>query len=307
MRLNALITTSLFIFCALYIVLFFKMLPFNDTKYTLISCSVHQNQITEAKLISSIKRKSQGIESIREGKGVLLFQHIQKVGGTSLSKALEEKIPNKSVKPFSGMVYWYPWDTSLDRYQRLKNFDGIFGHFMFGIHHAILPKSYCYITMLRNPVDRIISLYYYARESFPNPLLGDTLDDFVRFDKNNTFQMHNKDNGMVRSLCGPTAHLVPFLELTEEHLFCAKTHLLEYFSLVLITERYRESLLLLEKTFHWKNLTLFSENKTQRKLSRNKFSAHTISAIERMNKLDLELYEFASNLFDEQLRDILSK
>jgi hypothetical protein len=70
-----------------------------------------------------------------------------------------------------------------------------------------------------------------------------------------------------------------------------------YFSLVLITERYEESVNLIEKTFQWKNITRLWENPTKNKTSLSDISPQTIESIKRMNSLDIELYNFALKIF----------
>jgi hypothetical protein len=43
------------------------------------------------------------------------------------------------------------------------------GHFPFGIHQ-LLPKPSTYLTVLRDPINRVVSLYYHALKYSNNPL-----------------------------------------------------------------------------------------------------------------------------------------
>ena len=85
---------------------------------------------------------------------LLVFLHIPKTGGTTLTEIIERQI---------GVNHFY--DVKKDIRKAVKFIDDkeikcIKGHMPFGIHKYI-KKSCKYITMVRDPFDTAISSYYY--------------------------------------------------------------------------------------------------------------------------------------------------
>ena len=88
----------------------------------------------------------------------LMFVHIPKCAGSSFRAVLKR---------------WYGRDhVSIDSHdpealkQRLAGRDAppraISGHFSFGMHEGAVSKP-CYVSLVRDPVDRLVSLYKHAR------------------------------------------------------------------------------------------------------------------------------------------------
>lgn len=249
--------------------------------------------------------QARGIESVRSGEGKLLFLHIQKTGGTSLRKAIEDKYGKhprtKEIgfpQPQNG--YWLARDLTAKETLEISAYKAIYGHFSFGIHSLFPPPmEYCYVTLLREPVSRIVSLFYYIQHFYPDPRNGKNLEEFMSPSRD--FQYHNKDNGMTRALCGYPAWITPFKGLKREHLLCAKENLRNYFSLVLLTERYDEGIELLSHAFQWQNPKKIEVNVTPKYPRVDEHSSTLIRQIKALNHLDMELYEFAKELYEEQL------
>ena len=91
----------------------------------------------------------------------LLFMHIPKTAGTSIRSLLES--------PFAAheraYLYNESWGISLEAFRNLPNkekeqFRLVCGHFNFGVHEW-MPQEARYITILRDPVERVISLYHF--------------------------------------------------------------------------------------------------------------------------------------------------
>ncbi len=82
------------------------------------------------------------------------FLHIPKTGGTSLSSLMDKHYPKDQIlqyKLIEDLRKNWPLDTSNIRFIR--------GHFFYGIHHLFGRQNMRYFTMLRNPIDRVISSY----------------------------------------------------------------------------------------------------------------------------------------------------
>src|SRR5438128_2361305 len=48
------------------------------------------------------------------------------------------------------------------------------GHLYYGLHEHLVQTS-CYLTLLRDPIERMVSLYYYCRRRPDLPLHGDAM------------------------------------------------------------------------------------------------------------------------------------
>jgi hypothetical protein len=100
-----------------------------------------------------------------QGKMVDVFIHIPKTAGTTLRTVLARQYGLQNI------LYFEPggpsWDPSVSEKEYIEKAQAagqpalITGHHAFGIHHLL--KSPCrYFSMMRDPIDRVISEFYYA-------------------------------------------------------------------------------------------------------------------------------------------------
>ncbi len=172
-----------------------------------------------------------------------------------------------------------------------KKVSCIQGHFPFGIHNYF-NSPFTYITMLREPTQRIISEYYFIR-SIPwheqhEEVIKMSLDDYQK--------QTSKMNLQTRLISGSLDH-----PLTNIHLEQAKNNIEKYFSIVGITEMFNESLYLMKKRFGWNRTSYRKLNITKNKPQIEKLSPKTIAVINNNNHLDRELYHFAKQRLIKQL------
>ena len=94
---------------------------------------------------------------------ILYFLHIPKTAGTSLNNIIKEQFPKNKVYPYATYHQVYT-NTKL----KLDNYDIIAGHFTHSyVQNMIRPVKI--ITVLRNPVSRVISAYnHFMREPVCN-------------------------------------------------------------------------------------------------------------------------------------------
>ena len=167
------------------------------------------------------------------------------------------------------------------------------GHLYYGLHEY-LPQGATYITMLREPVARFLSSYYFILRRPLHPLhrklkkerLG--VEDYLRL-------VPHRHNLQCRLIAGIEDKVID----DESLLDTAKEHLAKSFSVVGICERFEESLMLIAKTFGWE--VPFYENRKVSK-NRSRVEQKAIDMIREHDRLDLELYEFGKGLFEESLR-----
>jgi Galactose-3-O-sulfotransferase len=174
------------------------------------------------------------------------------------------------------------------------------GHLYFGFHRHI-PRASTYITFLRRPVERVLSFYYYAR-STPDHYLYSQLV-FERLDLKTALARELTSelcNGQTRQLAGDEWE-DPERVVTRAALERAQANL-THFRVVGLLEEFDASLLLMRHAFGWHLPFYVKENVTKEKPDEALLDAETLGLIEEANRLDLELYEYARNLFAEQCR-----
>jgi hypothetical protein len=170
------------------------------------------------------------------------------------------------------------------------------GHLAFGLH-THFPQRVSYITFLRNPIDRVISQYYYLRRRPNNPFYylvkGKDLKEYIK----NEEISDQVSNVQVRFLCGEDG--IPKQgKLSEEDLKLAKERLKKYFAFVGITEKFDESLICLKRIFGWGNVFYYKSNISKDRPSLEEIPKDTIQIIQKKNELDTQLYKFAEQILE---------
>lgn len=174
-----------------------------------------------------------------------------------------------------------------------------YGHFVFGLHNQFLRPS-TYITMLRNPVERVISEYYFIlREPQHAPYIASqiaannmSLEDYVS--STDPAFLLRTNNMQTRFLSGTN------IPQYEDYLI-AKGNI-QHNILIGITERFNESVFLFQKHLGWGPVTHFqSAFITDKRPTRSTISQEILEMIEQKNKLDILLYNDAKQIFQQQI------
>jgi len=190
---------------------------------------------------------------------------------------------------------------------RKRQYKYISGHVEFFLLQSF-PERHFSFTLLRNPLDRIVSTYYFILRAEGHHLyrtLHDnklSLTDFVEGKL-----WHEIDNGMCRRISGICGS-VPYGECGEDVLRLAKHNLAHNISFVGLQERFDESLFLL--LYHLQaldRLEYTSVNVTSSRKKVQDISESARAAILRHNVLDLELYAFARDLYSLRNRPAAEK
>jgi hypothetical protein len=232
----------------------------------------------------------------------IVFVHIPKTGGRTLSTALRYKHP-------SGFLRLSDKFERPEKLQEIPLEDRraaqvISGHISYGVHRYV-PQECEYITILREPVARVISRYNHVL-SRRDAILGDPqhwLHRFVRsgmdFEKFIQAGVDPRlDNGQTRVISGRSLGDEQ-VSLGREALEDAKRNL-EKFLVVGLTERFDESFILVRRALGWKLPMYETDNVSTRRMSEPPTQA-VIELIRERNELDLELYEYARELFSGQV------
>jgi hypothetical protein len=108
------------------------------------------------------------------------------------------------------------------------------------------------------------------------------------------------DNGQTRIISGVWRAEDPPSDMLE----IAKRNLREHFVVVVITERFDESLILMKRRLGWRWVCYRKENVTPSRISKSALSKNTLKLIQKSNGKDLELYAFAKQLFEETIEEV---
>lgn len=245
---------------------------------------------------------------------VVLYLHLPKTGGTTLNQWIfaQTRAPDVPDIPellFYSGVFWYPAEepfgffhasapTVPEEALRLlasSDLRAVLGHFTFGLHELV-ERNCQYLTLLRDPVERILSLYHHL--SPPT-----TIDDFV---KNYVTDGHSADhtrvitdNDQTRRIAGTAPR---FRECNETTLALAKENLRRHFAVVGTTERFDDALVLARRRFQWrKDIPYTRKRVSGRKTAADKLTSQTYALIREFNQYDIQLHQFAGELLEEAI------
>lgn len=236
----------------------------------------------------------------------LIFLHIPKTAGSTFHMILNARYKKKAIRNVFGSRYSEPEikafiEESAGDKQAIKLLKG---HMPFGLH-TYLPQRAKYISILRDPVERVISQYYYIKKNVNNPLHeqveqgGMSLTEFVE-----SGISIGMNNGQCRFINGDIDEY-GFNDCDDVLLQKVKQHLVEHFIWIGLTERFDESVLLLSKILNWPSPPYYiRENVSKIRKTTNEISDASIDTIKHYNRLDIALYEYANQWLNEEIAKI---
>lgn len=239
---------------------------------------------------------------------VLIFLHQLRTAGLSTWAVLQEEFGAGNVFKLG--------EVSKDVYHSYEDFKKAAakdahqvyaGHFFYGAHRHI-PRQCEYFTTLRDPVERLLSLYQVSRA------LGRAGGDCAKWLKSD-FESHN---GMVKRLIGVgrmehDAEVYDFVNdklaspamtVGEDEYRQALSVLEKHFPCVLLHGCFVENMVLLQT--HYGTGPLFSLNRqflnhAKTPTLRENYPAEIIAQIESQNRYDIRLYEDYKGRFHRRL------
>ena len=225
----------------------------------------------------------------------LIFLHIPKTAGTTLNRIIEwQYSPFEIFTMDPYRIRATPERLKTLPEGRRRRLRVVRGHMFYGLHQC-LPQGAAYMTMLRDPVARVMSAYYFILRRPLNPLHRKvkkerlSIEDCIRLFP----QRHNLQCRLIAGVKDASSTGDGRL------LDMAKEHLTKSFSVVGICERFEESLMLMATTFDWE-IPFYKNCKVSK--ARPQIGPGTVEMIRDHNRLDVELYEFGKGLFQESLQ-----
>ncbi|MEO1583896.1 MAG: hypothetical protein AAFR96_04895 [Planctomycetota bacterium] len=240
---------------------------------------------------------------------VLIHLHIPKNAGTSLSRAIKLRLLGRN--PISWLrrsdvlgKYDVPgWERRLEiinasptAASRVRFFEA---HAGFGMHEK-LPSPASYFTVLREPVDRALSVYHYTGETGERDA-EETLDAFISRDRP-IGRVWHIDNAQVRYLAATHGVIDsrPANECDRAMLDLAIERLRTKIDHFIVQDRFDEGLLVLANELGWSPIMYKRSNVTKVRRKADETDPGTIARLREMNALDTELYSVAQELFAEK-------
>lgn len=229
---------------------------------------------------------------INSNDNMLIFMHILKTGGSTLQAILQKQYSEWILTNENEKVLNNETIKELMLEKNIENVKCVFGHFPFGVHNHF-STPYQYITFIRDPVERVISLYYYIKNTKGHSMYNDlqevSLEEFVSR-KEYKHLVRNHQTGYLSGECSLITGYenVPNLSL-------AIQNIRKDFAVVGIMEMYEESLYLMKQKLKWSE-QIFNysiQNVNKNKPLREQIPLEIIGQIEELNILDRELYNFA--------------
>lgn len=231
----------------------------------------------------------------------VLFLHLPKAGGTTLGDFVYNQCRTPEDRDeglLNSGVLFLPYGFFKEPNLRVPEFvtpllsradlRAVVGHFWFGLHEYVARPS-TYITLLRNPFERVVSLYHYLK------LEGEmSIEEFA-----SRPPYKEVDNDQTRRIAGVDPAVG---ECTGATLRAAQENLRRHFSVVGLTERFDETLVLLKRKLNWQREILsYPKNTNPDRPAIASLSQEAADAIGRRNELDLELWHYANELLDEAI------
>ena len=234
----------------------------------------------------------------------VIFLHMPKAGGTTLRHIFYDQY--KYLNENEIYTINRTKETSLfhniDKNEKQK-IKLLIGHMPFGLHNN-LNNNFNYITFLRNPIERVISAYFYNKEN-------ESSDVFEQINSKNLslydYLLNNIEpwsmNAMTKHLYGCNEQ--QFKENCTENMFNeAINNLNSHFLFTGIVEEFNKSLIILKEKLNWTNPYYKSLNITKNKISKSEIDSNVIKLITELNFFDMKLYNFAQENFINEWKKI---
>ena len=220
----------------------------------------------------------------------ILFDHLPKCGGSSLHKYLEDHYPKRKIFTTNGNNP----SASVDEFRnypqsKRHGYDLVKGHLANQLIDYVHPDC-LKVTVLRDPIDRIVSHYYYAKRSPQHYLYAKihesamSLEDYVTSglseELRNWYTTHFSGLKVADAEDNPEKSINDTLEVMVQK-YDLIGFLDEYSS---FTDTLRDQAKL---RLSYQNRKV---NVTQGRLAINDVHQSTISKIEQINQLDIVLY-----------------
>jgi hypothetical protein len=247
---------------------------------------------------------------------IVFFLHMPKTAGTTLVAILDQHLGHALTCP---SYFGYEVQQLVDQGADLSRYRYWRGHLIYDMIQSLIDREAICLTMLRHPIQRLISGWAHVHR---HPELSSTLpaiDQYYQkiatlsldaFVGEANADMHWRESDGQTALLGAQARVWQLNRLShtaqvrqqiaaddlaraiEQLRRCA------WFGL---TERFQESLALLAFTFGWRpRRDTLRLNMAPQRQRLEQIAPETLDRIIALNRFDLQLYQVATQLFDQR-------
>lgn len=229
------------------------------------------------------------------------FLHLAKTGGTSFTHLIDTYYQESEIFPYKLWSELVPQLSNID----ISHTKLIRGHFGYGIHHLFGRQNMRYFTLLRDPVDRVLSSYRHVTHNFENDKWSFNFEwrpiNIMMYEYPSSFA-----NCMIRDLADDTHYSqVPekyptytsdesikiYESMDWEQIYKRACNHLDTFIFVGFLENLQESFDKLCDIMDWKKQTIVHKNKLRPKV--DPVLPQTIERIKEITYWDQKLVDYA--------------
>lgn len=252
---------------------------------------------------------------------LLIHIHIPKNAGTTLHRTLRMRRGFWNPLRLPGHVTafgFYNLRQSAEKIAFLKQLPPdrarrvrfLGGHFGYGVHEYF-PQPARYVTVVRDPVEHVLSIHSFFRKSHFYPQMASmSLRAFAEWE-GNLEGLHFPDNSQVRYLAADHGDVIttPSDTITPALLDKATARIDGAGAsggdmVTLVQERFDESMLVLQRAMNWKRCHYLTSNVTAERRKQDDVEPDVIAIIRQRNALDQTLYDHACRTLDHRLAQL---
>ena len=222
-------------------------------------------------------------------KDLFIHLHIPKTGGTTLRDIIQRQYRSEKILMIPKLEESENIlkEVSTSQINQLKL---IQGHLKYGIHNHFHRRAK-YFAIIRDPINRVLSTYYYVLSQKNNPQnLSTSNNQMTIYDYVQSGVNPFLINGQTQLISGKTGDIDnPIIE-SEELFSLAKENIENDFLFLGITEMFDETILILKNMLGWHMPYYSIANRTKNKPNYDAVNPTIISFIKEHNQLDIKLY-----------------
>jgi hypothetical protein len=249
------------------------------------------------------------------------FLHIPKTGGASLNHILRQNFAASKMLSLKGgnrkETVEYLKNLSEKKRKKIKIVYG-YMHFPFGIHKLINSKgeNFKYFSIMRNPIQRVISHYEYAKRSPAHYLFHKIKNENISlYDYVNEI-CHEVSNGQAIQISG--LFMNNFYEFDENQYINefnetelynkAVSNIEKHFCFFGIMEDFNKTIELMQKYLKLRKLLCHYKIRNTSKKNHNEFYKipdKVMELIQNKNKVDIKLYNYCKKRFQNLYKKLI--
>lgn len=225
-------------------------------------------------------------------KDLFIFTHIPKTAGGTMYKLLNNIFELDEI-----LLCFFKGDENLPGMSaREKNkLKLLRGHVPYGLHQHFPDRNTRYFTMLREPIDRIISLYYYVKGKETH----EWHEKAIKFNMLEFCEEFKDETSNLQSFYLTKNRNPSFDEV--------KQAIINNFEFAGITDLFNESVMLMKFIFAWNDCSYRIVNRTKKRRSIDELSEKELEYLTAQNQVDIQVYDWLRNRVQQEYIQLLSK